>query len=521
MRLVTASEMREIDRHAIEKIGIPSLVLMENAGLKVLFTLEKVLSGLRGKRFTVICGRGNNGGDGLVVARHLLNAGVSVDVFLTSRPDEMARDAAANLAIYMASGGQPVVMTDMEDLDRLRVALSFSDVVIDALFGTGFSGAITGYIREVVRIINESRVWCVAIDVPSGLEASTGRISDPAIRAGSTITLGAPKLGMFLYPGRDIVGEVWVADIGLPHPSFDSVPARHRLITSDLAGALMPARRESAHKSTFGHLLVLGSSETYQGAGVLAAQGGLRSGAGLVTLGLPAGIARQVTCPVPPEVIVRSFGDREGGFALESEEVRGFVGRYAAVVAGPGWGRTPSAKASMRALVDTWAGGIVLDADALPEPADLAALRAHGPDMVLTPHIGEMARMTGRTINSVQEDLVGVSREFAERMSCVLVLKSATTIVAAPDGQIYLCSRPNSGLARGGAGDVLAGLIGGLIAQGLPALHAAIVGVFLQSDAAETVRNALGADAMSVSDVINALPGSFRRLRGDEGRENS
>ncbi|HEY9071333.1 MAG TPA: NAD(P)H-hydrate epimerase, partial [Candidatus Ozemobacteraceae bacterium] len=260
MRLVTASEMREIDRHAIEKIGIPSLVLMENAGLKVLFTLEKVLSGLKGKRFTVVCGRGNNGGDGLVVARHLVNAGVPVEVFLAARPDDLSHDAAANLAILMSSGTQPTVMTDVEDLDRLRVALSFSDVVVDAIYGTGFTGRIDGYQREVVRIINDSRVWCVSIDVPSGLDATTGRVSDPAIRAGATITLGAPKLGMFLYPGRDYVGEVWVADIGIPQVSFDAAPTGHRLITANLASALLPVRRESAHKNTFGHLLVLGGS---------------------------------------------------------------------------------------------------------------------------------------------------------------------------------------------------------------------------------------------------------------------
>ncbi|MBP7633558.1 NAD(P)H-hydrate dehydratase [Candidatus Ozemobacteraceae bacterium] len=516
MRLVTASEMREIDRHAIEKIGIPSLVLMENAGLKILFTLEKNLSGLRGKRFTIVCGRGNNGGDGLVVARHLLNAGVPVEVFLTSRMDELSPDATNNLTVFMASGGQPVVMTDTEDLDRLRVTLNFSDVVIDAIFGTGFTGNINGYLREVVRTINQSHVWCAAIDVPSGLDATTGRLSDPAIRANSTITLGAPKLGMFLYPGRDIVGEVWVADIGLPQISFETVSASHFLVTHDLAAALLPARRESAHKNAFGHLLILGGSETYQGAGVLAAQSGLRSGAGLVTLGLPASIARQVTCPVPPEIIVRPFGDKDGGFALEAEEVRGFVGRYAAVVAGPGWGRSPSAKASMNALIDAWAGGIVLDADALPDPVDLAKLKKHGPDMVLTPHVGEMARMTGRTIASIQEDMIGVAREFAGLMSCVLVLKSATTVIAAPDGRAYICSRPNSGLARGGAGDVLSGLIGGLMAQGLSALHAAIVGVYLHSDAADVARGEFGPDAMCISDVVSALPKSFRRLRGEE-----
>ncbi|HOT27635.1 MAG TPA: NAD(P)H-hydrate dehydratase [Candidatus Ozemobacteraceae bacterium] len=521
MRLVTANEMREIDRHAIEKIGIPSLVLMENAGLKILFTLEKNLSGLRGKRFTIVCGRGNNGGDGLVVARHLLNAGVSVEVFLTSRMDELSPDATKNLTVFMASGGQPVVMADAEDLDRLRVTLNFSDVVVDAIFGTGFTGNINGYLREVVRTINQSHVWCVAVDVPSGLDATTGRVSDPSIRASSTITLGAPKLGMFVYPGRDIVGEVWVADIGLPQISFETVSASHTLVTHELASALLPARRESAHKNAFGHLLILGGSDAYQGAGVLAAQSGLRSGAGLVTLGLPASIARQMTCPVPPEVIVRPFDDRDGGFALEAEEIRGFVGRYAAVVAGPGWGRSESSKASMNALTDAWAGGIVLDADALPEPADLAKLKKHGHDMVLTPHVGEMARMTGRTITSIQEDMIGVAREFAGLMSCVLVLKSATTIIAAPDGRVYVCSRPNSGLARGGAGDVLSGLIGGLMAQGLSALHAAIVGVYLHSDAADVARGEFGADAMSVSDVVAALPKSFRRLRGEEKHGDS
>ncbi|MFZ2955806.1 MAG: NAD(P)H-hydrate dehydratase [Candidatus Ozemobacteraceae bacterium] len=521
MRLVTANEMRAIDRHAVEKIGIPSLVLMENAGIKLLLTLERALSGLSGKRFTIVCGRGNNGGDGLVTARHLFNHQIQVNTFIVGRPEELSPDAAANLKILVNSGYQPTFMTLAEDLDHLRVALEFSDVAIDGLFGTGFSGQIDGYPREVVRIFNESRPKKVSIDVPSGLCATTGRLSNPSIMANLTVTLGLPKLGLYLHPGSDAAGEIWVADIGFPQVSYDAIPGSTALLTSRIAATLLPARSDQAHKGAFGHLLILAGSAAYQGAGVLTSYGALRSGVGLVSLGLPEGLSEKMSVDVLPETILRSCPSHDGGFAFGEEEVREFAGLYRAIVAGPGWGRSAERRRSLRALLDGWAGSLLLDADALnavESPADLAN---HTGDLVITPHLGEMSRLTGKTIAAIREDLFGTTAEFVQRVHCVVVLKGPTTIVMAPDGHAFLCARPNSGLSRGGSGDLLAGLIGGLLAQGLTPFAAAALGVHIHADAAEIARGELGADALTISEVASFIPRAFRRLRGEEDSQPS
>ncbi|MBF0503022.1 MAG: NAD(P)H-hydrate dehydratase [Candidatus Riflebacteria bacterium] len=521
MRLVTATEMQAIDRHAIEQIGIPSLVLMENAGLKALLTLERALSGLGGKRFTIVCGRGNNGGDGLVMARHLFNHQIEVNTFIVGSPSELSPDATANLKILLNSNYQPIFMTQTEDLDHLRVALEFSDIAVDAIYGTGFSGHIEGYPREVVRIFNASRSKKISIDVPSGLCSNTGRLSNPSVIADLTVTLGLPKLGLYLHPGCETVGEIWVADIGLPQVSCDTIPGSVSLLTPRLASLLLPSRSNHAHKGSFGHLLILAGSAAYQGAGVLTSYGALRSGTGLVTLGLPAGLSEKMNVDVLPETILRACPSRDGGFAFGEAEVREFAGLYRAIVAGPGWGRSPDRRRSLQALINGWAGALLLDADALNAIEDTAQLANHCGDLVLTPHLGEMSRLTGKTVSAIRDDLLGTATEFTQRTKCVLVLKGSITVIMDPSGQTFLCARPNSGLARGGSGDLLSGLIGGMLAQGISAFAAAALGVHLHAEAAEIARSELGADAMTVSEIASFLPRAFRRLRGEDDTRTS
>ncbi|HNV68418.1 MAG TPA: NAD(P)H-hydrate dehydratase [Candidatus Ozemobacteraceae bacterium] len=515
MRLVNASEMRAIDQFAMQKIGLTSRVLMENAGLKVLFTLERVFQGLRGKRFTVVCGKGNNGGDGLVMARHLLNNGVSVNVFVVAHEQDLTGDCAFQAEVMKNCGYDCAFMTSREDLDKLRVTLEFSDVAVDALYGTGFSGNVDGYAAEVVRIFNDCRGHRVAIDVPSGVCSTTGRVSDPHVNADLTITLGLPKLGLYLPPGLDAAGDVWLADIGIPPRALEVVAPRAYLVDQRLVQTLLPTRPEQSHKGTFGHVMILAGSHEYQGAGVLATYGALRSGAGLISLGLPEDVANGMTCEVLPDVITRRFPAKDGGFALDAEQVRAFVGQYRAVVAGPGWGRQQGRRTSLLALIQNWAGGLVLDADALNLLESMTELRGHGSDLVLTPHLGEMSRLTGKSIAVLKDDLPGAARELAERAQAVVLLKSAVTVIAIPDGRIFLLSRPNSGLARGGAGDLLAGLVGGFMAQGIPGWQAAIVGAFLHSEAGRIARDELGADAMTISEVASLIPRAFRQLRGE------
>ena len=517
MRLLTSEEMRAADNHAIKTIGIPSLILMENAGLKILFTLEKALKGLQGKRFTIVCGKGNNGGDGLVVARHLLNNGVPVSVFLTNDPTSLSEDATTNYKILCSCGLEPVVIDGADSLNRLRVAMEFSDCLIDGVFGTGIKGNITGFSADVIRTMNECRAKKVAIDIPSGLDSSNGIASDPCFKADMTITLGAPKLGMFLFPGRDFTGEVWTADIGIPFASFEAAGSTHYLLSGSIAASCLPTRKNNFHKGNCGHALLLAGSKQYQGAGVIASYGALRSGAGLISLGLPETVKRDLSCQVLPDVILTGFSEEKGNFALKSDELQSFSGKYSAIVAGPGWGRGKSQKESLKSLITAWAGPLLLDADALNQIDDLNELSHHdGRIPVLTPHIGEMSRLTNKTVAEIQDDLPGCAREFAKQNKCIVVLKSAVTVIADPDGRVFVSSRPNSGLSRGGSGDLLAGLVGGFLAQGIPAINACLLGVYIHAEAGELARQDLGEDSMTITEVSSYIPKAFKALRGEE-----
>ena len=516
MRLVTASEMKAIDTHAIDNIGIPSTILMENAGLKILFAMEKALKGLRGKKFTIVCGKGNNGGDGLVVARHLFNNQVAIRVFLTHPRSELSPDAAKNVTILQNCGYEPIIMGEAEDLNRLRIALEFSDVIIDAVYGTGFSGNIEGYTAEIVKIINEADIPKISVDLPSGLCATTGKCSNPTVLADYTVTLGLPKLGLYLFPGIEAAGEIWVADIGIPQVSYEAVPAVQALLNRTVAASFMPSRSENSHKGTFGHVLLLAGSEQYHGAGILASYGALRSGVGLVTLGVPETLIGKLNSDVLPDVVCRPFPHSGGGFNLDEGIVREFSGVYRAVAAGPGWGQGKSQQKSIEVLLKTWTGNLVIDADGLNCLPSIAAVADHAGTLILTPHLGELARLTGRSIADLNSDLPGHARALAAKCGATLVIKSAVTIIAAPDGKLLVCSRPNSALARGGAGDLLTGLIGGLSASGLPAFQAAAVAVYLHAEAGDIARRELGADALTISETASFLPRAFRRLRGEE-----
>ncbi len=514
MRLFSSDEMRAVDLHAINEVGIPGPVLMENAGVRVLFTLEKALGGLHGKRFTIVCGKGNNGGDGLVVARHLLNNNVPVNVFLVYDSESLSDDASLNLNILIKSGLNPVVLRKLEDINRLRIAMEFSDCVVDAVFGTGISGNVTGFPSDVIRAMNDSRAKKVAIDLPSGLCGTTGKVSDPTFNANLTVTLGGPKTGLFVFPGKRFAGEIWTADIGIPNISFDSVAPSAFLLTSELASTCFEERDAESHKGKSGHFLSLSGSNEYAGAAVLTSYGALRSGVGLVTLGLPEEARNNMCQQVLPEVIINEFSSNNGAFDLKEEEVDSFVGKFKAIAAGSGWGRGESQKHSLELLLKKWPGMLLLDADALNNSSLNELEKNSNNNLVLTPHIGEMARLVEKSVGEVQDNPIAEAIMVARKLSAIVVLKSAITIIAEPGGKYFICSRPNSGLARAGSGDLLTGLIGGLMAVTGDRLKACLGGVYLHAEAAELARAELGADSMTISEVASFVPKAFQKLRG-------
>ncbi|MDD3145675.1 MAG: NAD(P)H-hydrate dehydratase [Candidatus Riflebacteria bacterium] len=520
MRLFTAEEMRAADQHAIEKVGISALVLMENAGIKALLTIEKILGGLKGKRFTVVCGRGNNGGDGLVIARHLFNNDIAVHVFVTATPDEMTPEARANCEILLRTGLNPVLLKEPQDIDRLRIAMEFSECLVDCLYGTGVKGDIEGFPAEIVRAMNDTRAVKIAIDLPSGLCATTGHVSNPCMVANYTVTLGVPKVGLFVLPGKRAAGEIWIADIGLPAVSAASPGSSHFLVTSGLVSSIVPERDDCIHKGDAGKILIVAGSNDYQGAGVMASYGALRSGTGIVTLALPDCLEGKISCQVLPEVILNFLPSSDGGFDLSTEKCLELAGRFRTVLAGPGWGRGDSRAMALENLLQHWNGVAVLDADALNLVADSDILASSPARILITPHLAEMARLCQTTVAEVAENQVEIARRFAREKKVTVVLKSAVTIIADQRGVVYVNSRPNSGLAKGGAGDLLAGLIAGLAATGISELHAAIAGVYLVSEAAELAKTELGADSMSISEVASYIPRAFKSIRGEVLPEN-
>ncbi len=513
MRLLTAEEMRAADQHAIEKIGIPSLVLMENAGLKSLMTMEKILNGLKGKRFTIICGKGNNGGDGLVIARHLFNNDIAVHVFITAPVESLSQDATANLAILENSGLNPIFITDDNDINRLRIAMEFSECIVDCLYGTGVKGDIQGFHAKVIRAMNDSRAKKISIDLPSGLCATSGNASNPTFCADHTITLGAPKLGLFLFPGKSFCGELWIADIGLPAMSTASVKAGHSLITSSLARSVLPEREDTMHKGDAGKLIIIAGSSQYQGAGILSSYGALRSGAGIVTLALPQCIENKMVCQTLPELIVNFLPSSGDGHNIDAQQVTGMAANYRVMLVGPGLGRDKCRADSILNILENWTGTVILDADALNLIENPEILAKCPGKIIITPHMREMSRLCGRSINEISAAPIAITKDFAEKHQITVVMKSCVTVISDERGQIFINSRPNSGLARGGSGDLLSGLIAGLATTGLLPLNAAIAGVYLLSESAELAKEELGADSMTVSEVASFIPAAFKKLR--------
>jgi len=526
IRLATAAEMRQADRRASEAFGVPSLVLMENAGRGVADAIERRFGPVRGRRVAIVCGKGNNGGDGFVVARHLAARGAAVDVWLIGGTGEVRGEAATNLAVLVKSALPLTVVSGASGspgLEGLGEALGRAELVVDALLGTGVTGAASGLVAGAIAAINEAgrqagRPVC-ALDLPSGLSADQGGLLGPAVRATLTVTLGLPKRGLYLHPGADHVGRVELADLGVPRAWLEvGIPVA--LLEAEDVRAVLPARPADAHKGSYGHLLVVAGSLGKTGAAVLACRGALRSGTGLVTCALPAtqqpvvaaGVPEAMTEPLPE-------GGAQTLSAKALDRLLELASRVDAVTLGPGVGLEPETQATVRDLIQTIERPMVVDADALTAlVGHLTRLRdARGPRL-LTPHPGEAARLLGRTVPEIQGDRIESARRLAGETGTFVALKGAGTVVASPGGEVTLNPTGNPGMATGGTGDVLAGVAGGLAAQGLGPEAALRSAVYLHGLAGDLAARERGEAGLIAGDVADALPAALRRLRsGDPG----
>ncbi len=518
MLLLTAEEMRALDRLTIDGGHANGEALMERAGAGVVRAMERRYGPLLGYRVLVLCGTGNNGGDGFVAARLLRARGAVPHVVLLGDPEKVTGDARAPFDALQAAGIAPAIARTADELARASSTRDRWDFALDALLGTGARGAPTGLMADGVerlRVLDDAGTEVVAVDLPTGLDADTGAIARRTVRADLTVTFGHPKRGHWLYPGRAFCGALEVVDIGLLPAPDDPTRWRVELATADAMARLVPARDPRAHKNSVGRVLVIGGSPGLTGAVVLAARAATRSGAGTVRVAVPSSmhdlfelkLTEEMTLPCP-ESPARTLS------AFAHAPVRAALDAVDAAVLGSGLSRHAGAGALALALAGEPGPPLVIDADALNALAAAAAAAspAGAAPRVLTPHLGEMARLTGLDAATLEATRIDAARTWARAWDAVLVLKGAPTVTAAPDGRATVNASGNPGMATAGAGDVLAGAIAALAAQGLAPYDAARLGAFVHGAAGDTVAAARGQHGLSAGDLVAALPEALHAL---------
>jgi hydroxyethylthiazole kinase-like uncharacterized protein yjeF len=514
MKILTAVQMQEVDRRTIYGIGIPGTVLMENAGRGVAEEIMRRFAAASSPRAVILAGKGNNGGDGYVVARHLMNQGWAVQTLILAERTAITGDAAVNLAALEMCGGEVACASDAETLERLLATAGDATVLVDALFGTGLAKPVEGLYLQAIAWLNQQIRPVVAVDIPSGVDASTGQILGTAVRATLTVSFAFAKVGQVSYPGAGMVGELITVDIGIPTAVTGEVPAEHRLIDAEEGHRLLPVRSRDGHKGVFGHLLVVAGSTGKCGAAVMAAESGLRGGAGLVTLACPQSVQPTIATRLT-EVMTAPLAASNGELSLQAlDALLALAEGKQALALGPGLGLGEETGALVRRLVQESTLPVVVDADGLNALCGHLQILAGHVDrpLVLTPHPGEMSRLTGLSTDQIQADRFNIARDFAVHHRVVLVLKGARTLTASPDGRVNVNSSGHPGLASGGMGDVLTGLIGSLLAQGLAAHDAATLGVYLHGLAADRLLGSFGDAGLLATDVMYELPAARRAL---------
>ncbi len=519
MRLATPDEMRQMDREAAERYGVSGLALMENAGAAVARVASRVASragaaGLR--RFAeptrpvsvcIIAGRGNNGGDGFVAARHLAGYGARVWAYVVGDPSTIVGDARINMDAMAGAGVGVVPLVDEEAWNAARADLAQADVIIDAILGTGARGAPSPEAARAISLMNESTAPVVAVDAPSGVDALTGAVLGECVIAHTTVTLALAKTGLLTYPGAYYAGRVVLDGIGMPPRLLDLGEIKTRLTTPDDVRAALPVRRPDAHKGDFGSVLIVAGSPGMSGAPSLAAMGALRSGAGLVHLLVPAGIAGEVSAR-HAEVMVHPAPEPCVSPILE------MAARCQGVVVGPGMSCCERTATIVDAVISEIRVPLVLDADAINVMAGRAqALREARAPLVITPHPGELGRLCGVGADEINRDRLGWARRAALETGATVVLKGARTVIAGTGGEAYVNPTGNSGMATAGMGDVLSGVAGSLCAAGLGSLAAGYCSAYIHGLAGDLAARERGADGMVAGDVLAHIPEAFGAVR--------
>ena len=514
MYLVTAQEMQAMDRQTIESFGLPGRILMENAGRGATQVLLEQFPGLEQKKIAVVAGRGNNGGDGFVIARYLKHKNLNVTVFLLAAQKDVKGDAAANLKLL-----EPLAVPIMEIPNKTAFSKYKTDWMhqglwVDAILGTGLKSDVKGYFKDIIELINHSKKPVFSVDIPSGLNSDTGQPCGVSIQSRVTATFAYAKTGHVLFPGARYTGKLEIIDIGIPPHIADAVGPRQFLLTPDAIQSAQSPRQPDIHKGTTGHLLVVSGSPGKTGAAAMTAMSAVRSGAGLVTLGIPRSLnsiletqaIEAMTWPLPETV---------DGVLDESafDQIMSQLSDKKCLAIGPGVGQARETKKLIHRLVQQSPIPLVIDADGINNlSGNTQLLKKCQVPIILTPHPGEMARLNDTSPREVQKDRINAARNFATEFNVHLVLKGARTVIAHPDGRVFVNPTGNSGMASGGMGDVLTGVIAGLITQGYTPESAAHIGVYVHGAAADSLAKNYAPYGYLATEVMNAIPPQMKDL---------
>jgi hydroxyethylthiazole kinase-like uncharacterized protein yjeF len=516
MFLVTASQMQDMDKETIESFGIPGLVLMENAGRGAFDFLIKKYPDLKEKKVAVVAGPGNNGGDGFVIARLLMEKQIKVTTFLLSIKERVKGDAKTNMVLTrklcdLSQNSDIIEIKDKDSFEAQRSNILHHDLFVDAILGTGLNSNVRGFFKDAIDLLNTSKRPVFSIDIPSGLNSDTGLPMEVAVKAEATATFAFAKIGHVLYPGNYYTGKLETIDIGIPNFIAQKKNISLSLVEKDLVAALFQPRKFQSHKGSYGHLLAIAGSNGKTGAAALCANAAMRCGTGLVTLGVAKSLNNAIESQVT-EPMTCLLPEKDKGFLSDNclDEILILLKEKQALALGPGLGTHKNTIKLVHELIQKSEVPLIIDADALnciAQKPDI--LKNKKAPCILTPHPGEMARLCNTKTSKIQADRLGFSSKFARDFNVILVLKGAQTIISFPDGRSCICPTGNPGMASGGMGDVLTGMIAGFCAQGFSLKDASIAGVYIHGLCADILSKEIGAFGFLASDMIQMIPNAI------------
>ncbi|PKN60595.1 MAG: bifunctional ADP-dependent NAD(P)H-hydrate dehydratase/NAD(P)H-hydrate epimerase [Deltaproteobacteria bacterium HGW-Deltaproteobacteria-11] len=507
MKVSSVDEMRAMDRYAVEQLGIPEAILMENAGQAAASVLSREI-GIRDRKIVIFCGAGNNGGDGFVVARKIHADGGSAKVYLMGDPEKFRGAARMNLEILAKL---PVEVRPVESMKKTRMDVLHSHGIVDAIFGTGLDREISGLAGEVIALINASGKKVLSLDIPSGVNGDTGRIMGVAVQADYTVTFGLPKIGAMLYPGYERCGKLYVCHISFPPSLYDRADIKIQVNRP----AALPPRDISGHKGSMGTALFIAGAAGYFGAPYFSAMSFLKAGGGYARLAAPRSMAPFIAGKGSEIVFIPQIETGSGSIALENKKsLIDLCEKMDMVVIGPGLSLDPETQRLVRELVKTIKAPVLIDGDGITAvSADLKIISKRKAPTVLTPHLGEMARMTGKSATEIDRQKIAVLQKTAGDLGALVVLKGAHSLIACPDERVFINLSGNSGMATAGSGDVLTGAIAAMLGLGLPLEEAVKKGVFIHGFAGDLAAAEKGEDGMTARDILDYLPQAMKQDR--------